>query len=580
MRIEYLISKIEDLLIALTMFVILTSVGYANTANVNETVEVVRFDALIKINSTNLLPDSVLFARYWVAKDFYSISIIWTEPSLGNFNYPTIFQNFVINSDNNQFSTISQTIKQYSVSVTKPIPERGIFLSSLGSYPIDNLRFAEREALASRVYIKDIGNLNIRINDVVQTVEIPDSNDENGIKRETAKIVYKASDGNINSLMLVNKNNQIFKSIEYKYTQKNGKSILKSQKVSLPEKILQVGFRGKGAAITINGISQTFQELPAFHHTGGRICNIEYEPVQTNSNDLLAAPSNITVQRADSNNIMRSAKISNVTKLKMSLQEVQQEAQQYSEISADEINIKNTLEKCLQQNPSEIKKEDSELLVQIRKHFDDMAVKTASEKLKRTSLLINLDWIQTDERLTEHFRQYLSILKENNLNQTILYSGLNTIDLTAVLGRFSDANEILQEWLDSFVADSDISEILDFAQTQIKLQHYWTIYTMLEECLKSNKNLSNKRFDIQALKTIALNQLYVTNESQNKSSRLTSQFEWASKTINPDDMPKAITENIAEAERSFDDLKEPTKTQLQLKQQLDKIKEIMSQAGN
>jgi hypothetical protein len=571
------ILKIENLIVLIVLFLSLSNLGYSKATDVNEKVDVVRFDALLKINSTNLLPNSLLFARYWVASDFYSISIIWAEPSLGNFNYPTIFQSFVINSDNNQFSTSSQTINKYSVSVTKPIPERGAFLSSLGSYPIDNLRFAEPEALASRIYKKDIGDINDQISEI-KTVEIPDYNDGNGNKREVAKIAYKASDGYIKNLKLINKNNQIFKSIEYQYSHSDGNSILKSQKVVLPEKIMQVGFRGKGATITINSQSQTFTELPGFHHTGGRICNIDYDPVKTNDKDLLVAPSSITVQRGDSNNIMRSAKIYNVEKLKMSLQEVQQAAQEYGRISDDELNIKNLLEKCLLQNPSEIEKEDSGLLVQIRKHFDDIGAKTTSEKLKRISTLINLDWIQSDDKLVEHFRQHLSILKENNLEQIIMYNGLTAIDYTVVLGSFSTADEILNDWLNSFIADIQVNEILNFSQAQMKIQHFWTIYKMLDKCLKSNRNLADNKFDVQVQKTITLYQFYISSKSQNKSRRLTSQIEWASRTIKTDDMPKMITDNIDETERLFDDLKEPTKTQLQFKQQIDKIKETMAQA--
>jgi hypothetical protein len=576
MKNESIRLKIIYLFMVITLFVLPATAAYSKTTDVNEKTDIIRFDALIKLNSKNMLPDTVLFARYWVSPDFYSISIIWAEPSAGNFNYPVIFQSFIINSDETGFSTNSRTIKEYSVSITKPIEERGPFISTLGSYPIDNVRFAEQEAIASRIYKKDIGDLNDKTNNETRSVEIADSNNANVIKPEAAKIMYKASDGNISNLKLIGKNNQIIKDIEYKYVQKDGNSILKSQKVILPEKIMQVGFRGQGVTIYKNGKPTTFKELPAIRHTGGRICNIEYDPIPKINEKMLVVPSSITVQRADSNNIMRSAKISNVEKLKMSLKEVQQEAQQYGRISDDELYIKKLLEKLLQQNNTDVEDKDVGRLERLRSEYDKTDAKTTAEKLKLAGNLINLDWVQSDKKLAKDFKNYLSILKEKNPSQSIIMNdGLNTIDLTVVLGRFSDADEIVIDWLDSFMAETQYNEIIDFAQKQIKLQHCWTIYKMLEGCLKSNKNLANNRFDVQAVKTTILNQFYTDSKSQNKSRRLKSQIEWASKSINPDEMPKVISRNIEEAERLFDDLKEPTKTQIDYKRQLDKIKQTM-----
>ena len=54
-------------------------IGLAQIQPSGRNTGVVQFDAINELRLNDELPFCVMFARYWVCRDFYAISILWTE---------------------------------------------------------------------------------------------------------------------------------------------------------------------------------------------------------------------------------------------------------------------------------------------------------------------------------------------------------------------------------------------------------------------------------------------------------------------------------------------------------------------
>jgi len=106
----------------------------------------VQFDAVITLKRTISRSDVTLFARYWVASNFYGVGVVWAEPH-GRFLefaiYPPSLQ--IVSSD--RAFTIYHSLFTNGVgSYQKPIPPQEVFTNQFGDYPIASIRFAEARA--------------------------------------------------------------------------------------------------------------------------------------------------------------------------------------------------------------------------------------------------------------------------------------------------------------------------------------------------------------------------------------------------------------------------------------------------
>lgn len=547
---------------------------YSNIGNEENKADVMRFDAVIELNAPRSGASVLLFARYWVARDFYSIGFKWAEPQVGNINFPTYPPGFIINSNEKDFSTSSQVYKSHNKTYTKPVEERGIFNHALGSYPIANIRFAEPEAQACRIYKKDLESSSEPNNNQMQTVEIKDSNDSQSIKRSVKKLEIKKSNGNIDNLRVFDVKGALLKDIKYEYSEQDGKTMLKHESVLMPEMRMPVGFNGKGVTITLAGQKKTFTELQGFHHTGTRKCDIEYEAIKTDKG-FLSVPSSIVVKRADVDYILRTVKMSNFVQIKMSSQEARQEAQEFSRLNENELKVRDLLEKCWLKEPEDINETDTKQLVRLHREFKNTSVDSTyvPDKLKNTNMLLNLDWIQDDPNLENHFEKYMKILKENKLPEMVLTGGLNVIDMTAGWKRYSDADKLMQKWIENAVPLFNPVEILRFAEIQMSTKKYWIIINLLGSFLDSSNDLGTARFDIQAMKCTAFDELnkLIEDTSKIKQDSIHSQFDWVLNSTTKENLIKTMSESLNDANKSYSELKEPNRIQISIKKKLDQL---------
>ncbi|MBN1975421.1 MAG: hypothetical protein JW787_17425 [Sedimentisphaerales bacterium] len=559
--------------IIMLVLLLCTGIVYSNDSTGDKKQAVMRFDTVLELKSPQSGASVLLFARYWVSKDFYSIGFKWAEPQAGNLNFPT-YPGVTISSNEKEFSTSSQIIESHNIKFPKPIEERGVFRHALGSYHFGDIRFAEPETLASRIYKKDIAGVPEPNNNQAQTIEIADSNNSKGIKRNIKKLEMKRGNGNIDNLRVFDANGFLLKDINYEYVGQDGKSMLKHQTVLMPEKRMMVGFNGNGVTITLRGQKKTFKELPGFHHTGARKCDIDYEMLKTDKG-LLAVPSSIVVKRADVNYTLRTAKMSNITKLKMTQEEAQKEALEFGRLNDKELKVRELFERYWQKKPQDINDIDRIKLESLRKNFESANTdsKSAAEKLRNISMILELDWIQDDPNLQKHFEQYLTILKENNFKEMLLLGGLNVINTTAGWSRFSDTDKLLQKWFENTIKSYKQLEILSFSEAQINQNNYWIIIRLLDSYMEANKNSETELFDIQAMKCTALSELnkLIADQSKIKRNNVRLQVEWALNSRSKEELIKLANESLVEVQKTFSKLKEPNQIQISLKKKLDQI---------
>ena len=197
-------------------------------------INALQFDCIMELNSMNLKTHVLLFVRYLVTPDSYKASIIWAEPHVSALNYSIYPPTTIIDSNDTNFSIRNEVNSQFNANYPKPIEKRDVFRFMFNDYPIGNIRFAETEALTSRIYESDLAKIS-EPNNNWQTIEIAESNDTNSIAREVAKLDIQAESGRINNMKLLDAKDKLIKIIDYEYSMENGLALLKKQN-KIPEK--------------------------------------------------------------------------------------------------------------------------------------------------------------------------------------------------------------------------------------------------------------------------------------------------------------------------------------------------------
>jgi hypothetical protein len=544
-------------------------------------IKVLQFDAIIELDAPILKSHVVLFARYWVASSFYRIAILWAEPHAVNLNFPMYPVTMAVDSNEREFSVTNQVQGRLGGVFDKPVGERLIFRHRLNSYPAGEMRFTETEALASRIYRDDVEMLAPWLGDGVHTVNLDSRAGKGEVRRDIAALNLRVSHDRVDAVDIVDANGLLVKRIAYEYAQEQGRDILCRQETLLPERPLLLGYGERGVRIRVNDTERTFKELYGLDHEGGRKCRVEYEPIEA-GDTTLSLPVHIAVQRADNGLTLRTARMSGFVLLKQSPEEVQCVAKQVGPFSREELRVRALFAKHWNRDPNAAISEDAAVLRHLQEHFETHPPdETLGEKVRRVNMLMQLAWLQHD-RLADYFREYLSLLSTNGLDQAALIGGLNTID-TAIRRRdFPKAAELFREWACYGLNQVPVETVLAFAQAQIGKGHPWTIARLLEEGAKSGGAWADRQFDAQAIRCIALHKLVEMMSDPAKSRTQTAGAEaaWASAALGPNDIYALAGGEFATAQRLFEEVAKPNSGQRSLKAMLDRIERDMEKEEN
>jgi hypothetical protein len=544
----------------------------------------VQFDAVIELNRYS--PRSArhdytqIFARYWVSRDYYTSAVVWAEPQSRDMFFAVQPPNLCVTSNKHAFNIFHDSIRKVDEAYTKPLSERSVLRQKFGGYSIGNIRFAEREALAERIYAADLRNWE----DSKQTDEgVFDI--AGGNNRDVARLKVSSNGQQITSMQLYNAEQRMLKDISYEYESKGGKSLLRRQTVALHERPMMVGYKGKGMRITLDGKEHWYRELKAKHHAGGRTCTVEYELVRLGDKEV-SLPAQVTVRNGKDGRILRCVRMMNFKQIDLDAAGAEEAARRFGAVMADQREYDRLRLKYWKKAPNEIDKQDVKAIEQLRDRFEKAVTAagiSTGEKLKYLNISMNLNVILGDRSgLERHYKNYLSTLTENRLRWMTLVGGYGVIETSMFAERHALGKRLLSLWVDSVLDMHEAEAILLFARRQLAKSRLWPTAVLLEALLEAFTNKkgcsADSRFEAEALRCIALDglcKLLRSDDVAKKGLIAEVQAAWAAST-GRDGVDRMFAESVDEAERSFASLREPTESQQALKKQLVKIEQEMS----
>jgi hypothetical protein len=541
----------------------------------------IQFDAVIELNRYS--PDSLcqdytmIFARYWVASNYYSAAVVWAEPKSTDMFF-TARPGLSMSSNEHSFNICLQTKTKSDDVYKKPFVKRGVMRHKFGSYPIDNIRFAEAEALAERIYTADLKSLEDSNQAGAEVLDLSILSAEGGDKRDVYQLKIQRNGEHIDSMQLFNANNQMIKDISYDYENIGGMNYLSKMTVVLPERPMMVGFNGKGIKVTLDGKEYQYRDILATHHLGGRTCTVEYETMELGDKKV-TLPVKVTVHNQKDGHILHIVQMMNFKHISMDSPSAEKAAKQFSRFTSDQHKYLKLLKKYWNKDPEHIDDTDVELVKQLLiRTKKDAYVKDISigEKLKDLNILIELNRIIGNEsEIERYYQNYLSTLSDNKLTQMVLVGGYGVIETSMFRQRHSEAEKLLGLWINAASEIKDDESILLFAKSQLAKNRLWTTAKLLENYINKKSCSVDDQFEAQALCCIALDKLCKllrSNDIAKKGLIAEIQANWVA-SIGKDKLDSMLANRFDQANQLLKSLTNPTQAQKTLKKQLDKIEQ-------
>ena len=569
----------------LIIAVLMQSIAFARLELQGTNIGAVRFDAIIELNRYSPHSDrhdyTILFARYWVARDYYTAAVVWAEPQSTDLFFPANPVGLSAVSNKQAFTVCQKSNKKGPETYKKPMDKRGVLRHTVGVYPIGNIRFAEREALAQRLYAVDLREF-MDENQVAEGTSIFNINaiDGNDI-RDVAKVKLRSNGKRIDSMRLFNAEQRMLKDIRYEYETKGGKTRLRKQTVVLPERPMKVGFNVGSMTVKLDGKKYNFKDLEVKHHGGTRTCTVEYGLFRLVDREV-SLPVQVTVREGKEGRVLRSVRMMNFQQIKLDAVGAEKTALRFSASTAYQHEYEKLRMKYWQKDPTEIEKTDVQIIEQLRSRFKKAAVATgvsAGEKLKYLNILIQLDIILGDQKgLERSYRSYLSTLTENKLHWMTLVGGFGFIETFMFAERHTVGKKLLSLWVDTVLGIHEDEAILLFARRQLAKKRLWPTIKMLETFSMKKNCSAEARFEAQALRCIALAnlcKLLETDDIAKKGLIAEVQAAWVS-SFGKEKLDTMLSNGITQSKRSFASVADPMESQNALREQLSKIEQEIS----
>lgn len=510
--------------------VCLSPVRALNTANSpDRKMQIVRFDAVVELGAPTVKSHAIAFVRYWVSSQAYVASIVWAEPHVGSLNFSGYPVSVSIESTRERFHLTSQTHDFLACEQAKPIPPRGPFCHKLNVYALGDMRFAERDALATRVYKTDLNLPSLQSDDAWEIITIPArAPDPNLVdSRDLAKLHVRREHGQVQSLRLYDVNDQMLKSIDYVWSHHDGQHRLAYQKVVLPERPICIGFND-GGLVAENGTDRyVIKTMNTTHHMGERHCTIWYAPFVLGET-LLSVPQEITVATPKGSPNLRAAGLFNFTAMQMTLQEMRDQADQFGHFTAEEMTYRQLLQKYWMKPASALAAEDRTVIARLVEHFEERPILGMSpgERLKQINMLFSMAMIlDNGPRAIRHFNEYLSALTSYDLHDMSLLGGSHMIDIAVRWQHFAAANRMLSRWVNSSEMAGSMGSIKRFLDSVPHNGHLWQAISLIDVILPSVDGIEDQS-SLYMSKTLALRRLCEYHIAGAGTPRKEAQIGW------------------------------------------------------
>jgi hypothetical protein len=253
----------------------------------------------------------------------------------------------------------------------------------------------------------------------------------------------------------------------------------------------------------------------------------------------------------------------------------------FARLDDKEMKTREMTERFWGRTVRDMNESDVRTLSELRSHFDDQSPRgmTLGEQLKRINMLLMLARMEGHADLQSHFREYLAIFVANHLDHMVLTGGVNIVDMTAQWRHFSEADRMMEQWLEAAVEVCSPAKILSFAQAQGRRNRDWIAARLLEESLKS-QDWGEARPAGQVVMCVALYEMYkaLARPDSMKSEQAGAQVAWVDTGWGINSVSEALQQSLNEAKQAVENAGELGRGQGVMKSQLDAIERAISGA--
>lgn len=339
------------IVVALTAVATIGGIGLCQIQPSGRSTGVIQFD-VISDGNVDLTTSGhmTLFARYWVCDDYFAVSVVWTEPPGWAFNMKTV----IVWSDESSFRMGNDLFPEHvqtNTTYPKGVGERPPFRWGGGFYGGEEMRFAEAESLARRVYVDDLAPAQGRAADANGFVDMDVPNRAGGVTRKLAHLKVRATNDRIESMELFDKQRHSLARVRYEYERKADPPRVDTLVAELP---VRPETLATGATRTIVSGGQTrtvsIPDANYVSHKGGRTCTVTYQDV-TVGDAVVRLPVQVRVQRSDNQQLLRSARLMNFQRVDLDRAGVWEAAKAFSRLRDDYVTWQRLVDKFLEYEP-------------------------------------------------------------------------------------------------------------------------------------------------------------------------------------------------------------------------------------
>jgi hypothetical protein len=311
MKTSYAYSRRLWVVAAVASLSVAAGIGFCRIEPSGRAAGLIQFDVISELNMDHGHTNTVVFTRYWVSRDYYALSVLWSEPhgdGMAN------LRGLRVLSDEKTFQMDDELFPKWAplnTTYPKPLGPRGPFRHGAGTYEGAEMRFAESEAAARRVYVSDLGRLKQPNRSPTEIVDVNASESAGEVQRRLTRLKVQSRGDRIESLELLDGQKQLLGHVRYEYEGRTEAS-------SLVKLVAELPVRPEKLATDANLTTHSRRGPKTFHvndvdyvyHKGGRTCTVAYRDV-TVGREPLRLPVQVEVRRAADNRLLRSARLVN-----------------------------------------------------------------------------------------------------------------------------------------------------------------------------------------------------------------------------------------------------------------------------
>jgi hypothetical protein len=337
---------------ALAGLSIMARIGFCQIEPSGKNAGLIQFDVISELNLDEGYTNTVVFSRYWVCREYYAVSVVWSEPhGMGVADMKTA----VVLSDASAFRMDNEKYAFWvptNTTYPKPLGERGPFRWGGGMYEGAEMRFAEAEAIARRVYGSDLGTLKdstLSANRVVD-MKVPEAPD--GIKRKLARLKAHIRGNRIESMELFNEQQRPLCRMKYEYEKDSNTPSLARLVAELPVRPEKLGVNADLKTGSSRGetTAHIVKEAAHVYHKGGRTCTVIYKDV-TIGDKVFRLPIQVEVRASDDKRLLRRARLMHFKRVDLDKSGVWQAARAFADLSDEDWAYRKLAQKYISPKP-------------------------------------------------------------------------------------------------------------------------------------------------------------------------------------------------------------------------------------